>query len=108
MVRARRYGGGSISIDVGNIDIDADEILDQLTDEELLEELSRRNHNVTLFDGASYWLHEARDRLMRGDSEGALVALDRALFPSFKTLQEVVKKYKTIIDQKRTNGEVRQ
>ena len=68
------------------IEIDISDYLDELTDEELRDELRRRGEPSP----GSDWdlVGEAYRELLRGDTAEAAVLLERVLFPKWHSLTE--------------------
>jgi hypothetical protein len=77
MARARKRRGTTISVDV---DIDVDEVLSDLSDEEILDEMRARKIEGGMVTTAD--LERVYDFLMRGEPEAALCLLDAAIHPN--------------------------
>jgi hypothetical protein len=63
------------------VDIDARDVLRELSDDDLRDELRKRNaHTLDVFDDDA--IEELRSLLMRGNVHEALVLIDRSIQPS--------------------------
>lgn len=77
--------------------IDLDDVLDELSDEQLREAMERRcidtarNVEQAKEDSLRPMLEEALDLLRSGRAEDAALCLERALFPKWKTPEDSFK-----------------
>lgn len=73
------------------VDVDLDDVLDDISTKDLIEELRSRDDYDPEPDATG--LRFVRDCLMRGDLNGGLAALDAILFPRFATEMEAKHAY---------------
>ena len=85
---AKRYRRGYITIDV-------DEVLEEATDEDILEEVKLRNLSLSVEREATDrdLVEEAYVALQRGNILEARSILDRILFPKWGTKKECEEQY---------------
>jgi hypothetical protein len=80
-----------------SVDVDIDDVLDQLSDEELMEAaLSRKGSNELqkFEEGVDLQVVQlAYDALMRGDTEYCALLLERAIHPKWATPDAAAKAY---------------
>lgn len=77
----RRNRSNTVSV---HVDVDISEVLEELSDEALLDEIAGRKLSAKLFD-AETSLEAIRTALLRNDAAGALLVVDAVLFPRFKS-----------------------
>lgn len=89
-VRRSRHGQISLNVDV---DIYVDEVLEELSDDDLIEEAARRKLEARITNKVKAegdpleMLDEVLDALRRKDSDEALFLLERILHPKFHSLK---------------------
>jgi hypothetical protein len=83
------------------VEVDAEvpvrEVLEHLEDEDLLEELEKRQlekKKIEVADDRDELLREALDCLHRGDVAETTLILERALFPKFKSIELCEREFK--------------
>lgn len=92
-----RRRGTTISVTT-DVEIDPWDVLEELNDEEILEEVERRDLNKKvearrkLADPLDL-LEDALDALRRGDSAEAVFILERTLHPKFPSIEVCEKKF---------------
>jgi hypothetical protein len=84
-----------------NVEVDAEvrviECLEMLDDEDLIEELEKRDlakKRIEVTDDRDELLREALDCLRHGDAEEATLLLERVLFPKFKSVELCEREFK--------------
>ncbi len=85
--------------------VDLDDVLSNLTNEQLMECLVGRKVNVTEpEDSFKRLVSEAYDYLSDGNAPMAMLRIEQALFPRFKNLNECLVAYGKVKAEANSNG----
>lgn len=78
-----------------HITVDASDVLDKMSDEELLDELKLRKATASLDleDASQRLIESAHEAIIAGDYSLAQLRLEQFLFPKFKTFEECIAQY---------------
>lgn len=88
--------GRTISVYVGDVDVDVSDILEDIDTNVLVRDLATRDDRPSPLNDDAGGLCFVRDCLMRGDLAGGLAALDAILFPRFHSDVDAQKAYAQI------------